>query len=128
MRLTSCWPEVTSQNESKLSGCIQGQCHDYAVKTVSHNKLLFSLKAKHTIMTRLPVPTGVVQSATSPHRFKVIDTPSHERNSSPEDGKNPDDAGHGQSGTPEELLSWITRQILSVKDEWAFVRFVFEYL
>lgn len=65
----------------------------------------------------LPVTTGVVQSATSPHRLKVIDAPSHERNSSPEDGKNPDDAGHGQSGAPEELLSWIPRQILSVKEQ-----------
>lgn len=64
----------------------------------------------------LPVTTGVVQSATSPHRLKVIDAPSHERNSSPEDGKNPDNARHGQSGAPEEFLSWIPRQILSVKE------------
>lgn len=64
----------------------------------------------------LPVATGVVQSATSPHRLKVIDAPSHERNGSPEDGKNPDNARHGQSGAPEEFLSWIPRQILSVKE------------
>lgn len=52
-----------------------------------------------------PVPSCVVQRAAGPHGLKVIDAPSHERHSSPEDGQNPDDAAHRQSGAPEELLS-----------------------
>ena len=59
-----------------------------------------------SISINLPVPSGVVQSAARPHGLKVIDAPSHERNGSPEDGKNPDDAAHRQSSTPEELLSY----------------------
>lgn len=54
----------------------------------------------------LPVSSGVVQRAASPHRLKVIDAPSHERNSSPEDGKNPDYTAHRQRSAPEELLSY----------------------
>lgn len=103
-----------------MSGCVQGQCNNCAVKTVSTTCCFHIYENKAYIYDRLPVPTAVVQSATSLHRFKVVDAPSHERNSSPEDGKNPDDAGHGQSGTPEELLSWITGQMLSLKYEWAF--------
>lgn len=58
------------------------------------------------IYSTLPVPSGVVQRAASPHRLKVIDAPPHERNSCPEDGKNPDNAAHRQSRAPEELLPY----------------------
>lgn len=54
----------------------------------------------------VPVPFGVVQRAARPHRLKVVDAPSHEGNSSPEDGKDPDDGAHRQSSAPEELLSF----------------------
>ena len=72
------------------------------------------------IYITLPVPSGVVQRAASPHRLKVIDAPSHERNSSPEDGQNPDDAAHRQSSAPEELLSYRINTRVPGSVQWVF--------
>lgn len=68
-----------------------------------------------------PVPSCVVQRAAGPHGLKVIDAPSHQRNGSPEDGQNPDDAAHRQSGAPEELLSCrIKTVVMSLGCEESF--------
>lgn len=67
--------------------CQKEKGHDYKGMKMPHKA---AVHPNPCFNATVPVSSGVVQRAARPHGLKVIDAPSHEWKSGPEDGEDPD--------------------------------------